>query len=158
MPESVHQGSVTQFATHLIKQLQWIEEPDAISFVPATPAWALLFGMVIVALLLWRGWKHYRWLQRTYLRQGYGLVELAIHNHDLQQIAAITKRVAIQHWGERRIATMNAAQFHHFLTEKQGTAAIDLASITLIFELAYQSDAALESQHLEQILIWMEQL
>ncbi|WP_424814315.1 DUF4381 domain-containing protein [Roseococcus sp. YIM B11640] len=107
--------------------------PEPVSFWPATPAWYLLFGLVLLltAWLAWRGWR--RWRRNAYRREALA----ALRGAASPEIAAILKRTALAAWPREQVAALSGADWAAFLRRTAPRAHLAPAEAEALATLAY---------------------
>ncbi|MGF1721329.1 DUF4381 domain-containing protein [Vibrio kyushuensis] len=149
-----HEGSVTEFGAHLIKNLEWAELPTPVSWFPATTAWYTLFVLIILTILGALLYRLLKWLRTTYLREAKDLLEKYLQT-DPQRVGHLVKRVANQHWPEYRVGVMTAAAFHQFLQQQQGELSLSNSCCEALLQTNYQPNAVLSEQHVAEVRAWL---
>lgn len=129
-----------------LRQMADITLPPPVSMMPATWGWAVLAGLVVLALALalWR-WLRSR-VQNRYRRDA--LAELAVlearisaEPDRLQALAAlpaIVKRTALAVWPREQVAALSGEPWVNFLKAHAGKARIDVESYRFFAETEYR--------------------
>ncbi|MCV9999633.1 DUF4381 domain-containing protein [Pararhizobium sp. YC-54] len=129
-----------------LRQMADIALPPPVSMMPATWGWAVLAGLVVLALAfaLWR-WLRRR-AQNRYRRDA--LAELAVLEarigtgpERLQALAAlpaIVKRTALAVWPREQVAALSGEPWVEFLKAHAGKARIDAESYAFFAEAEYR--------------------
>lgn len=86
--------------------------PSPVSLWPATPAWAVLGGLLL-ALLLWLAWLTWRaWHRRAYRREALRALDAA---QTPGEAAALLKRTALAAWPRAEVAALSGESWARFL-------------------------------------------
>ncbi len=150
----LEQGSVTEFAAHLINKIEWGTTPEPVSWMPATTAWYLLFALILITIVAYFIARYFKWLKASYLRQADQLLEqYRVDSH--QCIAHLAKRVANQRWPEHSVGLMDATAFTLFLNQQQGKLGLSSACCDEIFAATYQPLATVSEQHIIEVKRWI---
>lgn len=102
----------------LLNQLAEVPEPEAVSMVPQTAGWAVLGGILFLAMLIWawRIWKAYQ--ANAYRREALEALNLAAD--DAAEISAVLKRVALTAYGRKQVASLSGDAWLAFLDKTGG--------------------------------------
>lgn len=152
-----------------LRQMADITLPPPVSMMPATWGWALLAGLVALALalLLWRWLRHHA--QNRYRRDA--LAEIAAlearigndtdRGEALAALPAIVKRAALAVWPREQVAALSGPAWIEFLKVHAGKAKIDAGGYSLFAEIEYRlagavPDAAAARQSFAAARQWIE--
>ncbi|MCK6262781.1 DUF4381 domain-containing protein [Vibrio sp. ZSDE26] len=151
---NAHEGSVTEFGAHLIKNLEWRTLPTPVSWFPATTAWYTLFALILLAIIGAVFYRRLKWLRASYLREAATLFEEYLQT-DHQRIGHLVKRVANQHWPEGKVGVMNATAFYQFLQQQQGELSLSNSCCEALLQTSYQPNVVLSEQHVAEVRAWL---
>ncbi|MGL6314260.1 DUF4381 family protein [Vibrio sp. WXL103] len=149
-------GQVTAFASHIIDKMHTGQTPAAISWLPATPAWYGLYGLIVLFITyqLLRRW--YCWQTQLYLRQAQALITAYHQQQRHDQIGLVIKRVIAQHWPNTKAQFMTAGKLSGFLAE-QGSP-LPLPLLERLADAAYQRESRLTYHDINQLHTWVRKL
>ena len=127
--------------------------PLAVSFWPLAPGWVAL-SLLILTYILHLGLKlrakhHANRYRREALQE---LVALAKSEGavEIERLLYLMKRVALQHFGRERVASLSDAPWWEFI-EKHSQVKIDNALRILSQEVLYSSDVEVAKEAVEQM-------
>ncbi|MGB3127527.1 MAG: DUF4381 domain-containing protein [Pseudomonas sp.] len=142
-----------------IEQLQELSLPAPVSYWPQTWGWAVLLGLLGLALLVLAARRWLRWRRDAYRREA--LARLSALK-DLRELPELLKRVALSmplcEAEHQRVPTLAGAEWQAFLQRHAGAPVPEDLSQQLA-ELAYGPPLPAEQQlHLlTQCTAWVEQ-
>jgi hypothetical protein len=154
-----------------LRSLKDIVEPAPVSWMPQTWGWALVAGILLLALALLcrRRVKQYRAnaFRREALAMLGGIEELigdpTTRRSGLHQLTSLLKRVAIAGWGRRETAPLSSGAWVGFI-RAHGDAEAAYRLQGLLDDLEYQDDdrlAALTENNASDMIAaarqWIEQ-
>lgn len=129
-----------------LRQMADITLPPPVSMVPATWGWAVLAGLVLLALafILWR-WLHRR-AQNRYRRDAVaeiagleaGITNEADRAQALAALSVIVKRTALAAWPREQVAALSGASWIEFLKAHAGRAKIGTEGYDIFAEAEYR--------------------
>ncbi|OPA86187.1 alpha-2 type XI collagen [Pseudomonas fluorescens] len=141
-----------------IEQLQELGLPAPVSYWPQTWGWAVLLGVVVLALLIVAARKGLRWRRDAYRREALAQLKAL---EDMRELPALLKRVALSmplaDEEHQRVPTLSGAEWQAFLQCHAGTPVPADLSLTLA-RLAYGAPLPAEqhAQLLAQCKAWVE--
>jgi Domain of unknown function (DUF4381) len=102
----------------LLNELVEPPEPAPVTMTPQTWGWAVLAGLLALAVfwLAWRAWC--RWRSNAYRRAA--LAELSAAGDDPATIAAILRRTSLAAWPRERVASLTGRDWLLFLDATGG--------------------------------------
>lgn len=112
-----------------LERLADLHLPDAVGWWPPAPGWWMLAALLLLSPLLWLAWK--RWTQRlrvpVYRRAALRELEQEYQQylrHEngpvfVQSASALLKRVALQCYDPRQVASLSGEQWGEFLGRGQ---------------------------------------
>lgn len=106
----------TDAPTNLLELLDGLVEPAvpvAVPMTPQTAGWAVLAGLLVIALAVLVVWRVRRWRADRYRRAA--LAELAAAGEDPAAIALILRRTALAAWPRERVAGLAGQDWLAFL-------------------------------------------
>lgn len=141
-----------------IEQLQELGLPAPVSYWPQTWGWAVVLGVVILAVLVLGARRWLRWRRDAYRREALAHLRKL---EDLRELPELLKRVALSmplpEAEQQRIPTLSGADWQAFLQRHAGTAIPEDLSLQLA-ALAYGAPLAEAEQArlLAQCTAWVE--
>lgn len=132
-----------------------VDLPPAISWMPQTPAWAVL-GVVLLWVALWAAWRALRrYRANRYRREALAELSLLAQRmgaDDVQRaqalaaVAALLKRTALAAWPRETVAASSGEVWGRFLELHVGTAKNAAPSLVrFVNDIEYRGTAALGS-------------
>ena len=125
--------------TQELAKLQEIALPESISYFPQTPAWYILFAIIITFILfiLWKKYQHYK--KNLYRKAA--LIELSIIKQEksYQTIPVLVKRVALVFAKRDEIAPLNNKSWLAFLNKSYKGDGFNSDAGKLLLLLSYSS-------------------
>jgi Domain of unknown function (DUF4381) len=112
--------------------------PSPVPLWPATPAWYVLFA-ILLGLLLWLAWWGLRaWRRDAYRREALRALSAASAP---AEVAAILKRTALAAWPRAEVAALSGAARAAFLRRTAPRAGVDEDVARRLADLAYAPGA-----------------
>lgn len=141
-----------------LRSLHDIAVPPPVSWMPQTWGWAMLAGLLALALLVWafKTWLRYR--RNAYRREALrmlGEIEQGLQTPGnqadaLHALAEVLKRTALAAWPRADVAATSGADWKQFLRNTGGSSeALD----SLLDDIEYRPDTTLASLSSEDLLI-----
>ena len=129
------------FGNPWMANLEEIELPESVPFVPETVGWTLLAG-VLVLVLLWLAWRLLkRWRADAYRREA--LRELGqIESTSPEGLPELLKRVALAAYPRTQVAELSGEAWLGFLDGTLGTTDFTRGVGRVLPDLAYDPAAA----------------
>jgi hypothetical protein len=138
-----------------LAQLRDIHLPEPVGWWPPAPGWWLL-ALLVLGLLGWGAYLLFHSFRKKRHRKA-ALKELALlrQNPDtrvvLQQIAALIRRVAIQSFGRKEVASLTGRKWLAFLDRTGGTNQFSRGCGEALGENLYRSDCEVEIEPIIQL-------
>ena len=127
--------------------------PPAVSFWPLAPGWYTL-ALLLSAYILYLGLKllaKYRVnIYRREALQELGSLAKSERTEEIARLLKLMKRVALQHFGRERVASLNDVPWWEFV-EKHSKVEMDNALRILIQEVLYSSDVEVSKESVEKM-------
>lgn len=115
--------------------------PPPVPLTPATPAWAVLGGLLL-ALGLWLAWRGVRhWRREAYRREARRAVEQASGAGAFAALPALVKRAALAAFPREAVASLSGAEWAAFLRRTAPRAHLTEAQALALARLPYLDPA-----------------
>ncbi|WP_394240685.1 DUF4381 domain-containing protein [Vibrio astriarenae] len=152
-----HQGQIVEFGSHLIQRAQWIDTPTAVSWLPQTLAWKILFGIALLSTLGYFIVRYHRYLKTTYLREAWQQYLLLDAQQDGAAIAQLMKQTAHQHWPLANVAILKTDEFADFIiTHSQRS--LSKAILLQLIRSSYQRNSKYTDEMHILTLSWFSEI
>ncbi len=142
-------------ALEALAELRDIHTPPPVSWWPPAPGWWVLSGLLLLALLLWFGWRYRR--QKLALRKS-ALAELeriraefAGHRNAARlaaRLSVLLRRVALSGADGERAAALKGEAWLAYLDERGRTRAFSDGVGRALISAPYQAEVALDGEAL----------
>ncbi len=137
-----------------VKELAKLKEialPETISYFPQTPAWYILFA-VIVLLILFYSWKQYKHYKRNKYRK-VALTELSKIKREktYQEIPELVKRVTLVFSNRNEIASLSGKPWLEYLNKSYNGNGFSSRVGKLFIDLSYSSPDNISQYHQGEI-------
>ena len=127
-----------------LENLKEIALPENISYFPQTFAWYVLFGVILIAIILFVFRKYKMYKKNEYRR--IALAELTKINNEKNyyQIPELIKRVGLVFSDRNKIASINSRDWLKFLNASYLGDGFSGTAGNLLIDLSYSSPSQLE--------------
>lgn len=137
--------------TEALAALHDVVAPEQVSLFPATPAWLVVFALLVVALARVALWLFRRWRQNLYRREAAAelrRIEARLTSHETREAAladlpVLVKRVALHFASRDKVAPLSDSPWLEFLVRTWKGAAFRAGPGRLLPEIAYATPARL---------------
>lgn len=136
----------------LLDQLVVPTAPQAVSMMPHTVGWAVL-GALLLALVLWRGWRSLRVYRANAYRRA-ALSELEAAGDNPAKLAEILRRAALVAYGRRNVAGLQGSAWIAFL-ERTGGEPWDETLGALLLNAPYRKQPRPAPELSKQVARWI---
>lgn len=115
--------------------------PSPVPLTPATPAWAVLGGLLLALALwlAWRGWRH--WRREAYRREARRELSALASGGDLDALPALVKRTALAAFPRAAVAALSGDDWAAFLRRTAPRARLSEAQSLALARLSYLGPA-----------------
>ena len=122
-----------------LAKLKEIALPESVSYFPQTPAWYVLFGVIVVLILffLWKQYKHYQ--NNKYRRVALTELSKIKSEKTFVEIPELVKRVALVFSDRNEIASLSGDTWLEFLNKSYKGNGFSSEAGSLFVDLGYSS-------------------
>ncbi len=127
-----------------LAKLKEIALPEAISYFPQTPAWYVLFGVIVVLILffLWKQYKHYQ--NNKYRRVALTELSKIKSEKTYEEIPELVKRVALAFLDRNEIASLSGETWLEFLNKSYKGNGFSSDAGSLFIDFGYSSQTRID--------------
>lgn len=134
-------ANATLFGSDRMWGLKELPLPEAVSWLPATPAW-LAVGALLLAIVAWIVWRHLQKRKRErYRREALARVEhMSEQPAALAELPLVLRATALAAWPRVEVASLRGAAWVAWLNENGGR--FDTDDAAWLDRLPYDATAA----------------